>query len=309
MSSINSSSPVIFGCSGLRLTEEEKTFFKESQPLGFILFKRNIQDKSQLKALIEELKATLIHLTPPILIDQEGGRVARLSSPHWYHPPASALLVGKSLEESLNRVYETYSHIAEDLREMGITVNCAPVLDLHIKGADPIMGDRTFSSDPHMVAELGAMAIKAMKEGGVIPVMKHIPGHGSAACDSHKALPIVPLSFEELKDQFFPFKSNAECPWAMTAHIVYSAIDPLNPATQSRMVIQEIIRREIGFKGFLISDDIDMHALKGSLADRAQRSLEAGCDAVLQCSGKMKDMIEVMKRITPLSATYHKEAI
>jgi beta-N-acetylhexosaminidase len=306
---VNAASPVIFGCSGLTLTPEEKDFFTQNQPLGFILFKRNIQDKPQLKALIEDLKATSNQPNPPILIDQEGGRVARLSSPYWFHPPAVASLVGETIEDSKRQVFESYTQIAKDLKEMGITVNCAPVLDLSVSGSDPIMGDRTFSSDPYVVADLGETAIKAMQQEGIIPVMKHIPGHGGATCDSHKALPVISLSFEKLRNHFLPFKLNAHCPWAMTAHIVYSAIDPHHPATESSIVIQEVIRREIGFKGFLISDDLDMAALKGPLADRATRSLEAGCDAVLHCSGNLKDMREVMKGVLPFSPTLQKKAI
>jgi beta-N-acetylhexosaminidase len=288
-------SPVIFGCSGLTLTPEEITFFQESQPLGFILFKRNVQDKIQLKALIEALKATLTHDNPPILIDQEGGRVARLSAPHWFHPPSSAHLMERGMKGLKERVYETYKKIAKDLVEVGITVNCAPLLDLHVPGADPIMGDRTFSTDPRLVAELGAIAIQALQDGGITPVMKHIPGHGAATCDSHENLPIVNLSYEELEAHFAPFKANAHCPWAMTAHIVYSAIDPHACATQSSVLIQDIIREEIGFTGLLISDDLGMQALTGSFAERAQKSLAAGCDAVLHCSGNMVEMKDVMK--------------
>ena len=309
MSFINSSSPVIFGCSGTDLSSEERTFFEENQPLGFILFKRNIQDKRQLKNLILELKSTLKQSNPPILIDQEGGRVARLTSPEWFHPPAIAQLVTQNIEASKKRVYETYTRIAEDLSNVGITVNCAPVLDLNVNGADAIMGDRTFSTDPHIVAELGSIAIKALEEGGIIPVMKHIPGHGAATCDSHESLPIVTLSYKELLHHFLPFKANAHCLWAMTAHIIYSAIDPYHPATQSSLVIQQIIRREIGFQGFLISDDLGMKALTGSFESRARTSLEAGCDAVLHCSGKMQEMIEVMKGVAPFSLFLHAQAI
>lgn len=293
----NPPSPVIFGCSGLTLMAEEKEFFQENQPLGFILFKRNVQDKEQLKSLIQELKSTLDHKSPPILIDQEGGRVARLTAPHWFHPPAAAQLVDEDLEASKRRVYETYQKIAQDLTEMGITVNCAPLVDLRVPGADPIMGDRTFGTDPHVVAELGAMVIQALQENGLIPIMKHIPGHGAAACDSHKDLPVVSLSYEELEPHFAPFKANAHCPWAMTAHIVYPAIDPDHCATQSSILIQDIIRGAIGFKGFLVSDDLGMEALKGSFAERAQKSLQAGCDAVLHCSGNMIEMIDVMKGV------------
>lgn len=292
-----SPSPVIFGCSGLTITPEEIAFFQESQPFGFILFKRNVQDKIQLKKLIEDLKATLNHTNPPILIDQEGGRVARLSAPHWFHPPSSAQLMERGLLGLKKRVYETYKKIAKDLTEVGITVNCAPLLDLHVPGSDPIMGDRTFSSDPLLVAELGGVAIEALQEGGIIPVMKHIPGHGAATCDSHENLPIVDLSAEELEAHFTPFRINAHCPWAMTAHIVYPAIDPNHCATQSPVIIQDIIRGIIGFQGFLISDDVGMNALTGSFAERTQRALSAGCNAVLHCSGNMIEMREVMRGI------------
>lgn len=309
MSFINFPSSVIFGCSGLSLTEEERIFFKNSQPLGFILFKRNVQDKAQLKALIEELKSILSHSNPPILIDQEGGRVARLTEPHWPQFPSSAQLAKGDLNNAKKRVYENYTQIAAELVEVGITVNCTPVLDLNIVGADPIMGDRTFSSNPHVVSELGSIAIKALQEGGIIPIMKHIPGHGPATCDSHEQLPIVTLSYKELKPHFEPFKANVSCPWAMTAHIVYTAIDPYLPATQSFIVIEEIIRNEIGFKGFLISDDLGMKALTGSFAERARSSLEAGCDAILHCSGKMDEMLDVIKGLTPSLPSLQRQII
>jgi len=305
----NKRSHVIFGCSGLALTKEEQTFFRDTQPLGFILFKRNIQGKSQLKTLIEDLRSTLSQENPPILVDQEGGRVARLTSPHWFHPPASSLLAKGSLEEAKNRVYETYAQIAADLRNVGITVNCAPILDLHIQGADLIMGDRTFSSDPQIVAELGNVAIQALQEGGIIPVMKHIPGHGAATCDSHKVLPVIPLSEKELEPHFLPFKANAHCPWAMTAHIIYPALDPHHPVTQSPFVIHNIIRNKIGFQGFLISDDLGMKALKGSFAERTYKSLEAGCDAVLHCSGNLNEMMQVMEGVKAFISFSQKEAI
>lgn len=309
MLSFNTSTPVIFGCSGTTLTSEENVFFQKSQPLGFILFKRNIENKTQLKALVEDLKSTLNHENPLILIDQEGGRVARLTSPHWFHPPASAQLISKSLEESKSNVYTTYVQIAQDLREMGITVNCAPVLDLNVSGADPIMGDRTFGSDPHIVAELGAVAIQALQDEGIIPVMKHIPGHGAATCDSHEFLPVVTLSRQELQPHFLPFKENRKCPFAMTAHIVYSEIDPEQPATLSPLLIKDIIRGEIGFDGFLISDDLGMKALSGTFSLRAQRALEAGCDAVLHCSGKMDEMAEVMKGVFLFSSSSQKKVV
>lgn len=298
---IENGAPVIFGCSGTTLTFTERTFFKEVQPQGFILFSRNIQDKDQLKNLIQDLKSTVHHPMPLILIDQEGGRVARLKEPHWFHPPAVAKLVTNNMEESKDNIYSSYRRMGQDLKEVGITVNCAPVLDLYVKGADPIMGDRTLSADPYVVAELGAVAINALQAEGIFPMMKHIPGHGAALCDSHEALPVVNLPYDELLTHFLPFKENASCPMAMTAHIVYSEIDPKNPATLSSVVIDEIIRGEIGFKGLLFSDDIGMKALSGTFAQRAQQALEAGCDTVLHCSGLMHEMIEVMNGINYFS--------
>ncbi len=290
-------SPVIFGCSKQTLSQEEKDFFAEVQPQGFILFSRNIRDKPQLKALIADLKATVNHENPFILIDQEGGRVARLKEPHWFHPPACAQLISDDLEASKDNIRSTYQRMAQDLKELGITVNCAPVLDLHVEGADMIMGDRTFGSDPKRVGELGSVAIKTLESEGIYPVMKHIPGHGAALCDSHKELPIVNLPYKELQSHFIPFQINAHCPFAMTAHIVYSAVDPHNPATLSPLVIKKVIREEIGFNGLLMSDDIGMHALTGPFSTRTQRALDAGCDIILHCSGDLVEMKDVMKGI------------
>lgn len=285
--------PVIFGLAGLSLTGAEREFFTKNPPAGFILFKRNIQDPDQLKALTADLARTF-H-TPPILIDQEGGRVARLTLPHWKTYLPARGLASETFEQAQRRVYETYTSIAQDLREIGITHDCAPVLDIDVEGADPIMGDRTFSKDPMIVAALGEVAIKALQDGGITPIMKHIPGHGAAQCDSHKELPVIDLSLDQLMLHFIPFKENIACPWAMTAHVVYSAIDSRHCATHSRRLIQDIIRGEIGFKGTLISDDIGMGALSGSLGERARLALEAGCDLVLECSGDMAKMEETMR--------------
>jgi beta-N-acetylhexosaminidase len=303
LSSSSTPSPVVFGCSGLTLTQEERDFFTDAQPLGFILFQRNIHDKDQVKTLISDLKSTIRHTSCQILIDQEGGRVARLKEPSWTQTPSSAELAKGTIDDAKKRVYDSYLKIAQDLSELGITVDCAPVLDLDVKGASAIMGDRTFSDDPAIVSELGAIAIKALEDGGITPVMKHIPGHGPAKTDSHEELPVVNLSFKELQPHFATFKANAQCPWAMTAHIVYSGIDPYNPATQSSTIIHEVIRREIGFQRFLISDDLGMKALSGSFKDRAYKSLEAGCDAVLHCSGNMQEMIDVMKGVAPFNSS------
>ncbi len=285
--------PIIFGLAGLSLTEEERTFFTKNLPAGFILFNRNIQNKEQLRALTTDLKKTFNN--PPILIDQEGGRVARLKPPHWRAYPSARGLSSETLEEAQARVHETYTCIAQDLSALGITHDCAPVLDIDVEGADPIMGDRTFSKDPTLVATLGGIAIKALQEEDITPIMKHLPGHGAAQCDSHKALPVVDLSVDQLAPHFTPFKANAACPWAMTAHVVYAAIDPVHCATHSRRLIQDIIRGEIGFKGTLISDDIGMGALSGSLGERARLALNAGCDLVLECSGEMSNMQKVME--------------
>jgi beta-N-acetylhexosaminidase len=303
----NLQSPVIFGCSGLRLTPEEKDFFKDVQPIGFILFQRNIEDKEQLKSLIQDLKATSHHPNCQILIDQEGGRVARLKLPNWTPTPSSEQLASGSLEVAKEKVKDSYTRIAKDLKEVGITVDCAPVLDIFVQGADQIMGDRTFSADPQVVAVLGQVAIETLLEEGIIPVMKHIPGHGPAKADSHKELPVVNLSYKDLIPHFAPFKANSRCPWAMTAHIVYSTIDPYNPATQSSTLINEIIRGEIGFQRYLISDDIGMNALSGSYSDRAYKSLEAGCDAVLHCSGNMGEMIDVVSGVTPFISPFQRK--
>ncbi len=290
--------PVIFGCSGLVLSDEEIEFFKKTQPMGFIIFGRNVQDKHQLKKLIQDLKSTCNHSNPLILIDQEGGRVARLKAPYWDITPAVQTLVSDDLETTKKNIRQAYTKIAADLDEVGINCNCAPVLDLHVPHADPIMGDRTFHSNPEIVAELGAVAIETLQKCNIIPIMKHIPGHGAALTDSHKELPVINLSYEDLLAHFLPFKMNGACPIAMTAHIVYTAIDPDQPATHSAAVIQKIIREDIGFKGLLVSDDIGMSALTGSYAERTRRALQAGCDGVLHCSGDLSEMREVMEGVS-----------
>ncbi len=283
--------PVIYGCEGPTLSLQEKEFFKKTQPLGFIIFERNCQNPEQLKKLISDLKSTLNHKNIPILIDQEGGRVVRLKPPFWQARPAA-----KSFKNAIN-VFENAKAIAEELLEVGINVNCAPCADLLIEGADGIIGDRAFSNDPEIVSEFATAMLQGLEAGGVTAVIKHLPGHGRAPVDSHEELPVVATSLTDLRNSdFVPFKELAKASskaWGMTAHVIYSDIDKNNVATHSQKIIDEIIRSEIGFKGFLVSDCLTMKALSGSFADKAKLAIQAGCDAVLMCQGTLEAYAEV----------------
>jgi beta-N-acetylhexosaminidase len=285
--------PVIYGCEGLTLTPIEQKFFSKAQPLGFILFERNCQSPTQVKSLITQLKACVNHTDIPILIDQEGGRVVRLKLPHWKARPAAKTLA------SAQSVYENALSMAHELSELGITVNCAPCADLLIEGADDIIGDRAFSADPVIVTEYSLAMLKGLEDGDIIPVIKHLPGHGRAPVDSHKELPIVDVDYATLQQtDFMPFKALAlasKKAWGMTAHVIYSDLDPVNVATHSKHIIDQVIRDEIGFKGFLVSDCLTMKALSGSFAEKAQKSLQAGCDAVLMCKGTIEEYDEVAR--------------
>ncbi len=291
----------IFGASGKSLTDQEKKFFRSADPLGFILFARNVGDPAQLRNLVIALRDTVRRADAPVLIDQEGGRVARLKPPHWRgYPPASAIAAAKNPAEA---AFLGSRLIADDLAALGITVDCAPVLDLPAPGADPIIGDRAYGTKPETVAALGRAVCDGLLAGGVLPVIKHIPGHGRARVDSHLALPVVSASRAELEaGDFAPFRALNRMPWAMTAHIVYSAIDADAPATLSPRLISQTIRASIGFGGVLISDDLSMKALPGSLPGRAQGALEAGCDVVLHCNGEMREMSGIARAVGPLSA-------
>ena len=294
---------VVLGCAGERLTLEERRFFAEADPLGFVLFRRNCTNRDQLQALIEEMRACVGRADAPVLVDQEGGRVQRLRQPEWpaYPAPARIAALPDPLAEEAARLGARL--IAEDLSELGITVDAIPVLDLPAAGADPVIGDRAYGDDPERVARLGRAVCEGLLAGGVLPIIKHIPGHGRARVDSHRALPRVEASRAELANHdFLPFRALAAMPWAMTAHIVYPAIDESAPATLSRRVIDEIIRGEIGFDGVLITDDISMGALAGSLGERTRRALDAGCDLALHCSGVLEEMVEVAAAVAPLSA-------
>ncbi|MBR1778066.1 MAG: beta-N-acetylhexosaminidase [Alphaproteobacteria bacterium] len=298
-------SAVVFGCSGLALTDEEKSFFERVNPLGFILFSRNIATPEQLKTLVQSLRETVDRADAPILIDQEGGRVSRLKPSHWpKYPPARTFGDMPEQAAGLRLTYGTARLIGRDLRELGITVDCAPVLDVPVEGSnETVLGDRTFSLNPQATGPLGKAVCDGLLDEGVLPVIKHMPGHGRAVVDSHFELPEVTADLETLKQtDFVPFKYLADAPWGMTAHVMYTAIDAHKPASLSTKVIQDIIRDEIGFKGFLICDDLSMKALSGTLSDLTSEALAVGCDAVLHCNGDMDEMELIASAIEPLSS-------
>ncbi len=293
---------VVLGCAGEELSADERGFFAEANPAGFILFRRNCRSPDQVRGLVEMLRGSVRRTDIPILIDQEGGRVARLRPPHWrLYPSAAAIasLPGPIAEHAARLGARL---IADDLARLGITVACLPVLDLPAAGADPVIGDRAYGTDPKRVACLAMAVCEGLIEGGVLPVVKHIPGHGRARVDSHYSCPLVETGHDELsRTDFAPFRALAAMPWAMTAHIVYRGIDPAAPATLSPRVIAEIIRGEIGFYGVLISDDLSMRALGGGLGERARRALDAGCDLALHCNGDRAEMEEIVAAARPVS--------
>jgi beta-N-acetylhexosaminidase len=285
---------VILGCEGTTLTREERGFFAASDPLGFILFQRNCGDPDQLCALVVALRDSVGREDAPVLIDQEGGRVARLRPPHWREYPSAAQI--GALGDAAAAAAATVSRlIAEDLATLGITVDCLPVLDLPVFGADAVIGDRAYATAPERAAMLGRAACDGLLAGGILPIVKHVPGHGRATVDSHLACPVVttPRALLEEND-FAPFRALRDMPWAMTAHVVYAAVDDERPATLSRRVIDEIIRGSIGFDGVLLSDDLSMEALGGGLGQRAAGAIAAGCDVVLHCNGRMHEMRDVV---------------
>ncbi len=303
---------VIFGCSGPVLTAVERDFFRDVQPWGFILFGRNVQSREQVRALTDALRATVGDSRAPVLIDQEGGRVTRLKPPVWHARPPQAVfgaLHGEHPEIATEAAYLNARLIAGDLAEIGVNVDCLPVLDVPVPGAHDIIGDRAFSTDPAVVIELGRAVIDGLLEGGVLPVMKHLPGHGRAGCDTHLGLPHVTVPVEQLSAaDFVTFRSLAHCPMAMTAHVVYDAIDPNRPATLSPRVVHEVIRGEIGYQGLLMTDDLSMQALSGPLSARAKAALFAGCDVVLHCNGSMDEMRDVAVEAKPLEGAWLKRA-
>ena len=296
---------VIFGCAGCEVTPDEATLFRTVNPLGFILFARNCETPDQVVRLVAQLRETVGRADAPVLIDQEGGSVCRLCPPHWDDvPPAAAL--GALYPGDRSRAGKAAALagrlIAAQLAPLGITVTCAPVLDVSFPETTTAIGDRAISSDPAVIAELARAFCDALLAGGVLPVAKHIPGHGRATLDSHKAAPRVAASAAALREtDFMPFRTLSELPLGMTAHVVFEAFDCDNVATVSKTVIGDIIRGEIGFAGFLMTDDIGMGALSGDLAARCEAALAAGCDAILHCSGdydEMKRVSSVVPRLT-----------
>lgn len=289
--------PAIIGVAGLRLTAEEATLLRRHKPLGAILFARNIENPAQLRALTSEIRDCLGR-DAPILLDQEGGRVARLRPPHWRaHPPAASFENGPA-----SAAQAEAAAIGTECRAVGLDVVCAPVLDLRLPGMHQVIGDRAFSADPVEVTRLGAAWIAGLREAGVQPVIKHIPGHGRATLDSHAALPVVTASRADLAADLAPFRDLARDDlWAMTAHILYTSLDETRCATLSPRVISDVIRGEIGFGGFLLSDDLGMKALAGSLRDLTSAALGAGCDAVLHCSGIYAESLAVLEACAGLS--------
>lgn len=292
---------LILGCAGKSLSAEEAAFFRDVRPWGFILFKRNIGAPEEVRALTDALRGCIGSDTAPILIDQEGGRVQRMGPPHWPAYPAGGRY-GR-LNGSAATIARLGARLmAHDLAEVGINVDCAPVLDVPAPGSHDIIGDRAYGTDPDAVAEIGRAVAEGLMAGGVLPVVKHMPGHGRAACDSHHDLPIADASLDSLAAQDFrPFRALADMPMAMSAHVVFTAIDPERPATQSREVIRAVIRGAIGFDGLLMTDDLSMHALTGTFRDRTQAAFDAGIDVGLHCNGVMDEMRAVAEAAPLLS--------
>ncbi len=297
---------MVFGCAGQRLTSEERDFFSRTSPLGFILFARNCRDRPQVRRLVGELRAAVGRADAPVLIDQEGGRVARLGSPEWRQAPAAAVFGRLATGDPIaaRQAAELNARLlAAELAELGITVNCLPLLDMPVAGSHDVIGDRAFGGTADLVADLGGAVCRGLLAGGVLPVIKHLPGHGRAGVDSHQALPLVEAPRELLEEtDFAPFRALAGAPLGMTAHVVYTALDPEQPATTSRLVIDQVIRGSIGFQGLLLSDDLSMSALTGGLGERAARALAAGCDVALHCNGAAEEMATVAAAVGPLSA-------
>jgi len=287
--------PIIYGCSGLYLTDEEKYFFETSGAIGFILFKRNIRDKTQVKDLVLSLKE-LMGSEVLILIDQEGGRVQRLQGNDWNdYPPAKkfADLYLQNKNHAKKECYENYSQISRDLTELGINVNCVPLLDILTPKTHNVIGNRALGCNTKQVIDLARQVCNACLDNKIYPIIKHIPGHGRGTSDSHLELPVVTTSIKELEEvDFLPFAELKDQKLAMTAHILYTAIDDQLPATVSKKAI-DLIRNQIGFKNILMSDDISMQALKGDVASRSEAALKAGCDLILHCNGKMKEMVMI----------------
>ena len=295
----------IYGLEGFALTDQERDFFRDAEPAGFILFRRNCETPAQLLALTDSLRELTGRSDLPILIDQEGGRVARMRPPEWPAFPTAerfAQLYVLAPSSAIEAVRSNARAIALTLRECGINVNALPLLDVRQEGASDIIGDRALGSEPMQVAALGRAVLDGMASAGVVGIIKHMPGHGRALVDSHKELPVVPARAEVLETDLEPFERLSWAPMGMTAHVVYDAWDTERPASLSPKVIGEIIRGRIGFDGFLMSDDIGMEALAGDFGSRASGVVAAGCDVALHCSGKMEEMVAVAGAVEAMTA-------
>ena len=301
----------ICGCNGKTLSADERDLFRKTRPWGLILFKRNVEDRSQLIRLIQDFRDIVGREDAPVLIDQEGGRVQRMGPPHWRkYPPAGAFVAAGSpdkagnLDKTAELIHLSARLMAADLYEVGINVDCLPVLDVPEKGAHQIIGDRAYADNPGDVARFGRAACEGMLAGSVLPVIKHMPGHGRARADSHLELPVVATPLAELeRTDFAPFRALADMPLAMSAHVVYAAIDPDRPATVSPKVIRDIVRGHIGFGGLLMSDDLSMKALKGSFTEKTTALFGAGLDLALHCFGEISDGYEVAAASPVLDGT------
>ena len=300
-----SSRAFITGISGLELNSAERDFIRAERPWGFILFKRNIDTPAQVSALVEEMRNLVGEADAPILIDQEGGRVQRLGPPYWpVYPPGAVFGALYDIDPQLGLTAARLSSrlIAADLVDLGISADCLPLADVPIAGADAVIGNRAYGTEPGKVAAIARAVTDGLEQGGVLPVLKHIPGHGRATADSHFRLPTVDTAKSELeRTDFAAFRPLADLPMAMTAHVVFSALDPAQPATTSATIIREVIRGAIGFQGLLMSDDVSMNALAGSIAERTRAIVDAGCDMVLHCNGKLDEMREVARETPELA--------
>src|SRR4030088_631798 len=295
----------ITGVSGPELTAAEREFIGSERPWGFILFKRNIETPAQVILLVRELRDAIGNPDVPILIAQEGGRVQRLGPPHWpVYPPGAVFGVLYDIDPALGLTAARLSArlMAADLTELGVTVDCLPLADVPVAGADAVIGNRAYGTEPDKVAAIARAVAEGLEQGGVLPVLKHIPGHGRATADTHFRLAEVKTQKPERERTVFPaFQPLADLPMAMTAHVVFSALDPAQPATTSATIIRQVIRGVIGFQGLLMSDDVSMNALAGSIAERTRAIVSAGCDMGLHCNGKLDEMRGVARQARILS--------
>lgn len=295
----------ITGVSGTELTAVEREFIRDQRPWGFILFKRNVATPAQVAALVAELRMAAGAADAPVLIDQEGGRVQRLGPPHWpVYPPGAVFSTLYDTDSALGLTAARLSArlIAADLADLGITVDCLPLADVPVEGADAVIGNRAYGTEPGKVAAIARAVTEGLEQGGVLPVLKHIPGHGRATADTHFKLPTVDTPRAELeRTDFAAFEPLSDLPMAMTAHVVFSAVDPAQPATTSATMIADVIRGVIGFQGLLMSDDVSMNALSGNIAERTRAIFAAGCDMALHCNGNIEEMREVAGQTPELS--------